>query len=153
MKRICLTAVCAAVLYSCLALPPQRARDLYLSPAYRKTIGNYRLVLDSVTVEKGYDSRHLQENAAYIFHLLLVRRNLALADPEATLALRALIKERELNHDFKIINTVTVELTILNPPSTDPVALVLFTENTDHSVESYAYLHSLIRSALRQLPR
>ena len=153
MKHICLTAVCTAVLCSCLVLPARRARELYLASPYRQTIADYGLVLDSVTVEKGYDSRHLQENAANIFQLLLSRRNQARGDAEATLMLQAVIKERELNRDFKITNTVTIELRLLDPHSPDPAALLLFSENTDQSIESYAYLHSLIRRVLRQLPR
>jgi hypothetical protein len=153
VSRILCIAVSFCSLCSCLVLQPRRARDLYIESGYARTVEEAKLVLDSITVQKGFDSQSLEANAAYILQLMLVRRNQDSADPGKTLLVRALIKEEEFSREFQSLNTVTVELSIFDPPKAKAVALALYSENTKDTIASYAYLHSLIRRAFRHLIR
>jgi hypothetical protein len=153
VRRMSVIAASLLTLCSCLAFQPRQAQDLYIEPGYAETIKNAELILDSLTVRKGFDSQALEANAAYILQLMLARRNQDSADPGSTLFLRALIKEEEFSREFHTLNTVTVELSIFDPPESNAVALALYSENTKDTIESYAYLHSVIRRAFRQLVR
>ena len=138
-------------LCSCLAVQPRQARDLYIESGYAETVGEAELVLDSLTVEKGFDAESLEANAAYILRLMLARRNQEAGDPGKTLLLHALIKEEEFTREFRGLNTVTVELSLIDPPTGEAVALALFSENTKDTIQSYAYLHSVIRRTFHHL--
>jgi hypothetical protein len=153
VRKMSFIAASFLSLCSCLVLQPRQARDLYVESGYGQTIEKAELILDSLTVQKGFDSQTLEANAAYILHLLLVQRNQDSADPEKTLLIRALIKEEEFSREFQTLNTVTVELSIFDPPKAEAVALALFSENTKDTIESYAYLHSVIRRAFGNLLR
>ena len=153
MSRIPCIVVLFCSLCSCLVLQPRRARDIYIESGYVKTVKEAELVLESLTVQKGFDSQSLEANAAYILQLMLVQRNQDSPDPGKTLLVRALIKEEEFSREFKSTNTVTVELSLFEPSKTEPVALALYSENTRDTIASYAYLHSLIRRAFRHLIR
>ena len=153
MSRIPCIVVLFCSLCSCLVLQPRRARDIYIESGYIKTLKEAELVLESLTVQKGFDSQSLEANAAYILQLMLVQRNQDSTDPGKTLLVHALIKEEEFSRDFKSTNTVTVELSIFDPPGAEAVALALYSENTRDTIASYAYLHSVIRRALRHLLR
>ena len=82
-----------------------------------------------------------------------MRRNQNSAAAGNTLLLRALIKEQAFSREFRDLNTVSIELSIFDPPKTGAVALALYSENTKDTIESYAYLHSVIRRAFDQLLR
>ena len=82
---------------------------------------------------------------------MLVQRNQDAASHGKSLSIQVLIKEEEFSREFWRFNTVTVELSIFDPPKRQPVALVLYSENTKETIDSYAYLHSLIRRAFRQI--
>ena len=154
MMRLCVLAVFVLALCSCLVFAPQRAHELYVDREYRAAIGESRLTLDCLAVQKGFDSAGLEANAAYILHLMLARRNQNLSDTSAqALSLRALIKEEEFSRDYRPLNTVSVELSIFDPPRESAVALALYSETTKQTIASYGYLHSVIRRALRQLSR
>lgn len=153
MRRMGFIAALFLSLCSCLVFQSRQARDLYIESGYAETIEKAELVLDSLTVQKGFDSQTLEANATYILQLMLVRRNQKSANPGKTLLVRALIKEEEFSREFRNLNTVTVELSIFDPPKTKAVALALYSENTKNTTESYAYLHSLIRRAFRHLIR
>lgn len=153
MKRMGFIALFFLSLCSCLVIQPRRAQDLYIESDYTERILRAELVLDSLTVRKGFDSRALEENAAYIVELLLMRRNQDSAAAGNTLLLRALIKEEAFSREFRDLNTVTIELSIFDPPKTGAVALALYSENTKDTIESYAYLHSVIRRAFDHLLR
>jgi hypothetical protein len=153
MRKIGALALFLSSLCSCLALQPQRARDLYVQADYTETVKNAALLLDCLAVNKGFDSGLLEENAAYVFHLMLKQRNQAAAARDRTLLLRAMIKEQEFSRDFQTLHTVTVELSIFDPPREEAVALLLYSENTRETIESYAYLHGVIRRALQHLSR
>ena len=153
MRRMSVIALSILTLCSCLVLQPRRARNLFVASGYAETIKNAELILDSLAVQKGFDSQALEANAAYILRLMLVRRNQDSADPGRTLLLRALVKEREFSREFQTLNTVTVELSIFDPPTGEAVALALYSENTRDTIESYAYLHAVIRRAFRHLTR
>ena len=145
MKRCCLLAGIILFLSSCLLLETRRVQDLYVRSDYTELIKNAELVLDSITVQKGFDSQHLEANAGYIFRLFLARNSQELRQPGKLLRIRALIKEEEFSRNFQTRNTVTVELTVLEPISSEPVAIALYSENTREMIESYADLHSIIR--------
>lgn len=153
MRRIGIIAAAFLSICSCLVLQPRRARDLFIESGYTETVENAELVLDSLTVQRGFDSQAIEANAAYILQLMLVQRNQDLADPGNILSMRALIKEEEFSREFQTLNTVTVELSIFDPPKSRAVVLALYSENTMDTIQSYAYLHSLIRRAFRQLIR
>jgi hypothetical protein len=153
MKRCCLLAGIILFLSSCLLLETRRVQNLYIRSDYTELIKHAELVLDSIAVRKGFDSQHLEADAEYIIRLLLARNSQELRQPGKLLKLRALIKEKEFSRNFQNRNTVTVELSVLEPISSEPVAIVLFSENTKETIESYAYLHSLINRALRRLTR
>ena len=153
MKRMGFIALFFLSLCSCLVIQPRRAQDLYIESGYPERIRRAELVLDSLTVRKGFDSRALEENAAYIVELLLMRRNQNSAAAGNTLLLRALIKEQAFSREFRDLNTVSIELSIFDPPKTGAVALALYSENTKDTIESYAYLHSVIRRAFDHLLR
>ena len=153
MKRMGFIALFFLSLCSCLVIQPRRAQDLYIESDYTERILRVELVLDSLTVRKGFDSRALEENAAYIVELLLMRRNQDSAAAGNTLLLRALIKEEAFSREFRDLNTVTIELSIFDPPKTGAVALAIYSENTKDTIESYAYLHSVIRRAFDHLLR
>lgn len=153
MKRASCVAVFVLSLCSCLFLPSRSARDLYIESGYTERVHSAELVLDSLTVRKGFESRILEENAAYIVQLLLVRRNQDSATSGKTLLLRALIKEQAYSREFRDLNTVTVELSLFDPPKTEAVALALYSETTKDTIDSYAYMHSVIRRAFDHLLR
>jgi hypothetical protein len=153
MKRLCFLAVWLFCLCSCLVLQPRRARDLYIRADCADTIKHAELVLDSLAVQKGFDSRHLEANATYILRLMLIRRNQKVHRPEGRLLVRALIKEEEFSRDYRRHNTVTVELSVHAPSGGQTLALALYSENTTETIESYAYLYSVVRRALRPLTR
>lgn len=153
MKRCCLLAGIILFLSSCLLLETRRVQDLYVRSDYTELIKHAELVLDSITVQKGFDSQHLEANAEYIFRLFLARNSQELRQPGKLLRIRALIKEEEFSRNFQTRNTVTVELSVLESISSEPVAIALFSENTRETIESYAYLHSIIHRALRCLTR
>jgi hypothetical protein len=148
-----LLSLCLFFFCSCLALQPQRARDLYVQAGYIEVVKNSAFILDRLSVTKGFDSRLLEENAAYVFHLVLGQRNQEVADRDKTLRLRAVIKEREFSRDFRTLHTVTVELSLFDPPREKAVALLLYSENTRETIESYTYLHGVIQRALRYMSR
>jgi hypothetical protein len=153
VKRIGFSAVFVLSLCSCLVFQSRQARDLYIEPGYAERIQRAELVLDSLTVQKGFDSQALEENAAYILQLMLLRRNQDASSAGNPLLLRAVIKEEEFTREFRSQNTVTVELSILDPQNTKAVALALYCENTRDTIDSYAYLHSVIRRAFAYLLR
>ncbi len=153
MRRMWLIAVTFLSLCSCQVMQPRQARELYVESGYSEIVANAKLVLDSIMVQRGFDSGAIRENAAYILQLLLVQRNQDLADPSKTLLVHALIKEEEFAREFKTLHTVTVELSLFDPPKSGAVVLSLYSENTRDTIQSYAYLHSLIRRALRNLTR
>jgi len=153
MKRCCLLAGIILFFSSCLLLETRRVQDLYIRSDYTELIKQADLVLDSIAVQKGFDSQHLEANAGYIFRLFLARNSQELRQPGKLLRIRALIKEEEFSRNFQTRNTVTVELTVLEPISSEPVAIALYSENTRETIESYAYLHSIIHRALRRLTR
>ena len=154
MMRFSIIPACLLALCSCLVSAPPRANELYVDREYAGALRKAELVLDSLSVQKGFDSKILETNAAYILHLLLERRNQDLPpNGGESLSLHALIKEAEFPRDLQTLNTVTVELRIFDPPRTKAVALALYSETTKETIESYSYLHSVIRRALRQLDR
>ena len=153
MKRCCLFAGIILFLSSCLLLETRRVQDLYVQSDYIELIKHAELVLGSITVQKGFDSQHLEANADYIFQLRLARNKQKLHQPGKLLQIRALIKEEEFTRDFRTRNTVTVELSVFDPRASEPVAVALLSENTRETIESYAYLHSIIRRAIRRLTR
>ena len=140
-------------LCACLVAHPHRAQDLYVETGYADRIQTAEVVLDSLTVRKGFDSMGLEENAAYIMELLLGRRNQDLATAGDTLLLRTLIKEEAFSREYRDLNTVTVELSLFDPPKPAAVALALYSETTKETIESYAYLHSVIQRAFDRLLR
>jgi hypothetical protein len=146
-------AVSLLSLCSCLVFQQRQARDLYVESGYEGTIKNAELILDSLTVQKGFDTERLEANAAYIIQLMLVQRNQDSAISGKTLLIRALIKEEAFSREFQTLNTVTVELSVFDSPASKPVAMALFSENTKDTIESYTYLHSVIRRALHHLLR
>jgi hypothetical protein len=111
------------------------------------------LVLDSLAVQKGFDARSLEANAAYILNLLIARRNQAAQGRASTLLLHARIKEEEFSRQLRTLNTVTVELSIFEPRNDTAVAMALYSESSSDTIESYAYLHSVIRRAFKYLIR
>lgn len=153
MKRCCLLVGVVLFLSSCLLFETRRVQDLYVQSDYTEKIKHAELVLDSVAVQKGFDSPHLEANAEYILRLLLARYTQNLRQPGKPLQIRALIKEHEFSRDFQTSNTVTVELSVFDPRSRGPVAIALFSENTRETIESYAYLHLIIHRAIRHLTR
>ena len=153
MKRMGFLAVFFLSICSCLVYQPRHAKDLYVEPGYGQIIQKAELVLDSLRVQKGFDSQALEENAAYILRLMLEQRNQNSGHAGDTLSLHALIKEQEFSREFQTLNTVTVELSVFDPPESRIVALALYSETTRDTIESYAYLYSLIRRALRHLFR
>jgi len=153
VRRIMGVAALFLFLCSCLIFQPRQARDLYIESGYAERIGRAELILDSLTVQRGFDSQALEENASYILRLLLAQRNQDSGRNGKALSVRALIKEEEFSQEFHTLNTVTVELRVFDPPNTEAVALALYSENTKDTIASYAYLHSLIRRALRLLLR
>jgi hypothetical protein len=153
MSRYYIVTLCLLSLCSCQAFQPQRVRDVYVNSEYADSIGQAELLLDTLTVKKGFDSRALEANATYIFHLMLEQRNQALPHPGKSLSLHAFIKEEEFSRDFQIRQAVTVELSIFDPPEKNAVALVLYSENTKETIASYTYMHSVIRRALHSLTR
>jgi hypothetical protein len=153
MKRMSFIAVFFLSICSCLVFQSRRAQDLYIESGYAERIQRAELVLDSLAVRKGFDSQALEENAAYILQLLLAGRNQDSATAGQTLLLHALIKEEEFSRELRDLNTVTVELSIFDPPKTRAVVLALYSENTKDTIDSYAYLHSVIRRAFDHLLR
>jgi hypothetical protein len=153
LKRMSIITVFFLSLCSCLVFQSSRAQDLYIENGYAKRIRSEELVLDSLAVRKGFDSQALEENAAYILQLLLVRWNQGSVSDGDPLLLRALVKEEAFSREFRDLNTVTVELSIFDPPKTEAVALALYTENTKNTIDSYKYLHSVIRRAFDHLLR
>ena len=140
-------------LCSCLVLQPARTRDLCVEPGYTEKIRAAELVLDSLTVQKGFDSENLEKNAAYILQLMLLRRNHDASGSGGTLLLHVLVKEEELRREFRNLNTVTVELSVFDPPNTHAVALAFYSESTKATIASYAYMHSVMRRAFTYLLR
>jgi len=153
MKRCCLLVGVVLFLSSCLLFETRRVQDLYVQSDYTDQIKHAQLVLDSISVQKGFASPHLEANADYILRLLLAGNTQKLRQPGKPLRIRALIKEEEFSRDFQTRNTVTVELSVFDPRSSKPVAIALFSENTRETIDSYAYLHSIIRRAIRHLTR
>ena len=151
MRRMSFFAALFLSLCSCLAIQPRRAQDLYVESGYAERIQRGEVVLDALTVRKGFDSRAIEENAAYIMELLLMRWNQDSATAGNSLLLRTLIKEESFSREFRDLNTVTVELSLFDPPKTGAVALTLYSETTKDTIESYAYLHSVIRRAFDHL--
>ena len=151
MKRTRIIALFFLSLCSCLLIQPRRAQDLYIETGYAERIRTAEVVLDSLTVRKGFDSQNLEDNAIYITKLLLVRRNQDSATAGSPLLLRGSIKEEAFSREFRDLNTVTVELCIFDPPKTGAVALALYSETTKDTIESYAYLHAVIRRAFDHL--
>jgi len=153
MKRCCLLVGAVLFLGSCLLFETRRVQDLYVQSDYTDQIKHAELVLDSIAVQKGFDSPHLEASAEYILRLLLAANTQKLRQPGKPLRIRALIKEEEFSRDFQTRNTVTVELSVFDPQSSKPVVIALFSENTRETIDSYAYLHSIIRRAVRHLTR
>jgi hypothetical protein len=153
VKRMSLIAALFWLLCSCMVFQSRRAQDLYIETGYTERIQRAELVLDTLTVRKGFDSQALEENAAYIVQLLLVRRNQDAADTGNALLLRTLIKEEAFSRELRDLNTVTVELSVFDPLKPQAVALALYSENTKDTIDSYAYLHSVIRRAFDHLLR
>ena len=151
MRRILCVAALFLSLCSCLVLQTRQTRDLYIESGYAERIEKAELILESLTVQRGFDSQALEANAAYILRLMLAQRNQDSEHSGKALLVRALIKEQEFSREFHTLNTVTVELSIFDPPNTEAVALALYSENNKETIASYAYLHSLIRRALRHL--
>jgi hypothetical protein len=153
VKRILLVAVFLLPLCSCLVLQPRCTRDRYIEPGYAEMIEQAALNLDSVAVRRGIASGALEANATYILELMLRRHNAETSNPGHALSMRALIKEEEFSREFRSWNAVTVELSLFDPQGSKAVALALYSENTKETIDSYAYLHSVTRRALRLLIR
>jgi hypothetical protein len=103
-------------------------------------IKHAELGLDSNFVQKGFESLHLHANAKHILSLPLAKNTKKPRQPGTPLRIRALIREEEFSRNFQTRNTVTVELSVFDLRSSEPVAIALVSENTRETIESYAYL-------------
>ena len=91
MKRCCLLVGVVLFLSSCLLFETRRVQELYVQSDYTEEIKHAELVLDSIAVQKGFDSQHLEANADYILRLLLARNTQKLRQPGKPLQIRALM--------------------------------------------------------------
>ncbi len=151
MKKICLLAVLSLSMYSCLLLNQRRARDVYVEAGKQEELESAVLVLDSVTVERGLDSGDLETSARRIFEVILGREAQTAKQPQTELLLRAFIREEEFTEEFKTLNTVAVELCVFEKDGQTPVAVALYSESSSKTIESYPYLYTVLRRALRHL--
>ena len=68
MRRIRFIVVFFLSLCSCLVFQHRQARDLYVESGHEGTIKNAELILDSLTVQKGFDTERLEANAVRLCH-------------------------------------------------------------------------------------
>jgi hypothetical protein len=151
MRRVLPLFLAPVLLGSCLVLGTGRVRDLYVSPGYQPHLRAAPCSLEAVTVDTALDAHRLEQNAAYILRLILARRSSQAAEGTKPLSVRVLIKEEQYLRAYRTLNSVAVELRFFAPESAEPVALLLYSENTEDSIRSYAYLYSLLSRAVGQL--
>jgi hypothetical protein len=153
MKGLCLVLLTGVFALSCTLFPVRRARDVYVRSGSERLLSNAAFRLEEVTVERGLESETVRENARSIFALLFARLAQNAGPSAPRLSVRASIKEEPFVQSFRSLNAVTVELSILDGDGGDPLALVLYSENTESTVLSYAYLYSTIRAAVMLVSR
>jgi len=153
-------ALCVLAVCSCLLFETRRARDLYVAPGYEQSFRTAGWIVGPVQVHKGVSTDSLEDEARSILQVLLLRdsASASVGDTAAPggsgqLTLAALIRQREFVREYRSLNAVSVELRLFDGDCETPIAIALYSENTPETIESHAYLYSLIRKALRVLGR
>jgi hypothetical protein len=151
MRRAVLAAT-ACLLISCSHLGSNTAKTEYIRQDYRGRIGKVRIVLKEVSVRAGAGSDRVRENAEHILRIILEQRGQAEEYPERTLSARVRLKEESFFRDYRTFNSVTAEVTLHETEPADPgaggiAARSLYSENTEETLVSYAYLHEILLKA------
>lgn len=149
----------------CTLLPPPRAREVFVQPGAEEALSRRRLVLEAVTVDAGVASPRVRENALYIYELFIGRTNADRAPGASPGPLRIVVSVREAPFvsGFETKNAVSVETRVFDgpPPAAAadlgvgprPIAIALYSEETESTIASYRYLHEIIEKSLSEVFR
>ena len=104
------------------------------------------LLINSVIVNKSFDSETVRENALYVFYILL-------GPPpqveEGGLKADAVLKEESFMKGFDQLNTVSLEITVRNTTG-EILKKVLITEDSENTLSSYKYLYKTIEKGIKE---
>ncbi len=139
------------ILGSCVLFGGRTARDAFVAEARRGDIARAPLVLAETTVKMGAESERIRENAAYILMLILERKRSEEKNPSGELRVKVRLKEDSFVRDFRTLNTVSAEISLFEGDSPNPVALFVESEDTEETLSSYAYLHSLLEKTVGRI--
>jgi hypothetical protein len=138
-------AVCLIV--SCSHLGMRVVKTEYIREDYRGRIGRTLFVLEKLSADKGAESDRIRTNGEHILRVLFERRREAEKNPAGTLRARVRLKEESFIRDYRTVNTVTAEITLSETGTEHPAALSLYSEDTEETLSSYAYLYGLLLKA------
>jgi len=141
----------AILLGSCALFGGRTARDAYVAETRRDDLSRAPLVLAETTVKMGAESERVRENAVYILTLLFERRRSEEKNPSGELRVKVRLKEDSFVRDFRNLNTVSAEISLFDGDSPKPVALVVESADTEETLSSYAFLHSLLEKTVGRI--
>jgi hypothetical protein len=145
-----LFCVCFAFLWaaSCATGTGRIVHEGYLKENHGKQLRESRIQIQEVRVSRSLDVQKIEENARYVLSLLFQKRNEGKIDSPA-LFLHVSLKEDSFLQEYRLWNTVTVELTLFD--GTTLVYSGLLTEETESTLASYPYLYALLERASREV--
>ena len=111
-----------------------------------KLIQEKGLCINSITVNKSFDSTYVRANAMFAFDVLL---GLQTGRPENGLKTDAVFKEESFVKGFDQRNSVSLELTVKDIKGCI-IKIVLITEESENTLSSYKYLYGIIEKGIRE---
>ncbi len=142
----------------CTLLPPPRAREVHIQPGAEEALSTASVELRELSVEAGVATPRVRGNAAYIYALLIGRLNVDRVATTTTAPLRLLVSvsEAPFVSGFETKNTVSVETRVFaGPPEANPrpMAIALYSEETESTITSYRYLYDIVEKSLSEVFR
>ncbi len=138
-----LTAVISVFLSSCAFLSGMIKTSYERDENADTLIKENGLYINSVTVNKSFDSETVKENASYAFNIIPGVK------PSGGLETDAVFKEESFVKGFDQLNTVSLELTVKDHNGSI-IKTVLITEESENTLSSYKYLYRIIEKGIKE---
>jgi hypothetical protein len=112
----------------------------------KKQIQEKGIYIYSITVNKSFDSETVKKNAAYIFDILITASS---ETSKKGFKTDAVLKEESFVKGFQQLNTVTLELIVMDK-NKNAVKFVLISEESENTLSSYKYLYKILEKGIKE---
>ena len=140
----------AAVLYfittSCLYLSGSIITSNDRDGKAVKLIKEKGLDIESIIVNKSFDSETVKGNADYAFNIILGSGR---ANANQALKTFAVFKEESFVKGFDQLNTISLEITVKDE-NDSILKTVLISEESENTLSSYKYLFKIIKKGIKE---